>query len=200
LPLVLGDITDDKESDTGKRMSEQTYQHPIDLLHHIEQQSIAAAKGLPQRIDVKEAWSGIGFRIGEFNLVAPLNQVTEILHYPKLTVVPGTQPWVKGVANVRGTLLPVMDLNGFLGKKVSAITPRVRILVVRHEDITVGLVVDEVLGLKHFSDEERITAVSKFDEAMRSYVKGAFRQNNMETMVFNMEALVVHPDFFQVAV
>ena len=157
-------------------------------------------QGLPQRLDIKEAWSGIGFRIGDFNLVAPLNQVTEILHYPKLTIVPGTKPWVKGVADIRGTLLPVMDLNGYLGKKGSAIGTRTRILVIRYEDITVGLVVDEVLGLKHFSDEEKVTAVTKFDESLRNYVKGAFRQKNIETLIFNMQALANHPNFFQVAV
>jgi twitching motility protein PilI len=181
-------------------MSGNVYQHPIELLYAIEQQGKEAAKGLPQRVDVKEAWSGIGFRIGGFNMVAPLNQVTEILHYPKLTLIPGTKSWVKGVANIRGTLLPVMDLNGYLGKKMSPITPRTRVLVIKHEDITVGLVVDDVLGLRHFSDEEKITAVTKFDESLRSYVKGAFRQKDAESLVFNMQALAIHPEFFQVAV
>lgn len=174
--------------------------HPIKLLFEIEQQGKTTAKGLPQRVDIKEAWSGIGFRIGDFNLVAPLNQVTEILHYPKLTIVPGTKSWIKGTANIRGTLLGVMDLNAYLGQKVTAITQKTRVLVIKYEDITVGLVVDEVLGLKHFSDEEKITAVTKFDESLRSYVKGAFRQKNIESLIFSMQALVNHPNFFQVAV
>jgi len=114
--------------------------------------------------------------------------------------VPGTKPWVKGVANVRGTLLPVMDLNGYLGKKVATIVQKTRILVVKYEDMTVGIVVDEVLGLKHFSDDDKVTAVKKFDDSMRSYIQGAFRQNEVETLVFNMHALAIHPEFFQVAV
>ena len=181
-------------------MSDFGHKHPIQLLFDIEQQGKAAAKGLPQQVDIQETWSGIGFRIGDINLVAPLDQVNEILHYPNLTIVPGTKPWVKSVANVRGTLLPVMDLNGYLGKKVATIVQKTRILVVKYEDMTVGIVVDEVLGLKHFSDDDKVTAVKKFDDSMRSYIQGAFRQNEVETLVFNMHALAIHPEFFQVAV
>ena len=181
-------------------MSDYSNKHPIQLLYDIEQQGKAAAKGLPQQVDVKESWSGIGFRIADMNLAAPLDQVSEILHYPNLTLVPGTKPWVKGVANVRGTLLPVMDLNGYLGKKASAINSKTRVLVIKYEDMTVGIIVDEVLGLKHFSDEDKITAVKKFDESLRNYIRGAFQQKEVETLVFDMHALAIHPQFFQVAV
>ena len=181
-------------------MQGTVHKHPIQVLYEIEQLGKTLAKGLPQRVDVKEAWSGIGFRIADFNLVAPLDQVNEILHYPKLTGVPGTHHWVRGVANIRGTLLPIMDLPGFLGKKISNLTPRSRVLVIKYEDLSAGLVVDEVLGLKHFNEEDKVTAVSRFDESLRNYIRGAFRHNGVETLVFNMHALADHPDFFQVAV
>lgn len=181
-------------------MSEFRHKHPIQLLFDIEQQSKARAKGLPQQVDIQESWSGIGFRIAGVNLVAPLDQVNEILHYPNLTLVPGAKLWVKGIANIRGTLLPVMDLNGYLGKKLSQVGQKTRILVIKYEDMAVGIVVDEVLGLKHFRDEERVTSVKKFDDALLSYIQGAFRQNEVETLVFNLHALALHPHFYQVAV
>ena len=60
--------------------------------------------------------------------------------------------------------------------------------------------VDEVFGLKHFYDEDKITAVSRFDESLRDYIRGAFKQNDVETLVFSMHALAEDPQFFQVAV
>lgn len=181
-------------------MSKTTRKHPIQLLHEIELQCKTTAKGLPQRIDRKEAWTGIGFRIGDINLVAPLKQVNEILHFPRLTQVPGTQRWVKGVANIRGTLLPIVDLQGFLHDKPLAQNNRSRVLVVKRDDLSVGLVVSEVMGLKHFQDEEKVTAVTRFDEALRNYVHGAFKQNGEEILVFSMYALAENPHFFQVAI
>ena len=60
------------------------YTSPVQLLYDISQKCKEVAKGLPKRIDISRDWSGIAFRIGEFNLVAPLHQVNEILHYPNL--------------------------------------------------------------------------------------------------------------------
>lgn len=181
-------------------MVKSAQKHPIQLLYEIEQQCKKTAKGLPQRVDVKESWTGIGFRIGNLSLVAPLKQVNEILHYPRLTAVPGTQRWVKGVANIRGTLLPIVDLQGFLHDKPLSQSLKTRVLVVKRDEFSVGLVVSEVLGLKHFQEHEKVTSVSRFDEALRGYVHGAFKQNGEEMLVFSMYALADNPHFFQVAV
>lgn len=181
-------------------MAKSAQKHPLQLLREIEQQCKTTAKGLPQRVDIKETWTGIGFRIAGLSLVAPLKQVNEILHYPRLTTVPGTQHWVKGVANIRGTLLPIIDLQGFLHDKPIANTGRTRVLVVKRDELSVGLIVSEVLGLKHFQDQEKITSVTRFDEKLRRYVHGAFKQNGEEFLVFSMYALAENPYFFQVAV
>jgi len=175
--------------------------HPVQLLYDIGQKCREVAKGLPKRIDISKNWSGIGFRVGEYNLVAPLGQVSEILHSPNFTVVPGAQSWVCGVANVRGVLLPIMDLRGYLGTPApSTASIKSRVIMIKNEELITGLLVDEVLGLKHFREEEKISAVTKFDDSLRKFIRGAFRQNGKETMVFSMEALALDPDFYQVAV
>ena len=175
--------------------------HPIQLLYDIEQRSIRIAKGLPQREAIKELWSGIAFRIGEFQFVAPLEQVNEILHYPSLTTFPGTKSWVKGIANIRGSLVPVMDLSAYLGKKHIGVNNQSRILVIQRDTITVGLLIDEVQGLKHFDESEKTTSVTRFDEVLKDYVQGAFRQQvDDEYLVFNLDALAYHPEFYKVAV
>ncbi len=177
------------------------HKHPLALLREIEQRSLRNTRGLPQRAETRALWHGIGFRIGDITLVAPLTQVNEILHYPKLTLVPGTLSWVKGLANIRGTLLPVMDLRGYLGQ--SAVTPDAhsRIMVIQQENLSAGLLVDEVLGLKHFDpQQEAITRVKKLNEAVKPYIQGAFLQSDQTWYVFNMATLAEDPQFLQVAV
>ena len=174
--------------------------HPLALLQDIEQRSLQNTHGLPQRAETRALWHGIGFRIGDITLVAPLMQVNEILHYPKLTLVPGTLGWVKGLANIRGTLLPVMDLRGYLGQSAISHDAHSRIMVVQQENLSVGLLVDEVLGLKHFDPQEAVTRVKKLNEAVKPYIQGAFFQSNQTWYVFNMTTLAEHPQFLQVAV
>lgn len=182
-------------------IAEATHQHPIALLFELGERAKEVAKGLPQKLDVANVWSGIGFRIGKINLVSPLDQVNEILHCPKLTLVPGTQKWVKGIANVRGTLMPILDLNGYLGIESSAPTlSQSRVLVIKEDENLVGLMVDEVLGIRHFRDEDKVTSVARFEESLNAYVRGAFRRHGQETLVFNMQALANHPDFYHVVV
>lgn len=182
-------------------IAEATHQHPIMLLFELGERAKEVAKGLPQKVDIADVWSGIAFRIGKIHLVSPLDQVNEILHCPKLTLVPGTQKWVKGVANVRGTLMPIMDLNGYLG--IESTTPTLsqsRVLVIKEDENLIGLMVDEILGIRHFRDEDKVTSVARFDESLRIYVHGAFRRHGQETLVFDMQALANHPDFYNVVV
>ena len=61
---------------------------PYELLREIERRSQTKALGLPQQIEVRRTWSGIGFRVGVAKLVAPMREVGEILEYPDLTHVP----------------------------------------------------------------------------------------------------------------
>jgi twitching motility protein PilI len=175
-------------------------QHPFKLLQELEALSIKSAKGLPQEVELKALWNGVGFRIGDIYMTAPLDQVHEILYYPNMTMVPGTLPWVKGLANIRGSLLPVMDLQRFLGQPAIHLRQHSRIMVISQGELTAGLLVDEVMGLKHFEPEERVSRIKKLEPAVKAYVRGAFRQGDITWHLFDMSVLAVDPDFYKVAV
>ncbi len=173
---------------------------PYALIKEIEARSRTRAIGLPQQVEVRRTWSGIGFRVGELLLVSSLGDVGEILIYPSLTKLPHAKRWVKGVANNRGSLLPVLDLRGFIEGIATEISKRSRVLLVEHENISVGLLVDEAMGLRHFFDEERVGGLSSLPEAYREYVVGGYKQGNTQWAVFNMERLIEHRRFMEVAV
>lgn len=174
--------------------------HPIELLRELERRSRQTACGLPQQLKHKVVWSGIGFRIGGTYMITPLTQVNEILHYPKLALVPGTLPWVKGLANIRGTLLPVMDLQDYLGQPPAELGSQSRVIIIQQGELTAGLLVDEVLGLHHFEPEEQVTRIRKLDPAVKAYIRGAFHQGERTWHLFDMNILVEDPQFHKVAI
>jgi twitching motility protein PilI len=174
--------------------------HPFELLQSLEEQSKATAKGLPQQTETRTMWSGIGFRLGNIEMVAPLTQVNEILHFPNLTLVPGTLPWIKGLANIRGTLLPIVDLQSYLGQPPIQIRQQSRIMIIHQGELDVGLLVDEVVGLRHFDPEDRVTRIRKMDAAIKSHIRGAFQQNEKIWHLFDMTTLIDDPQFYKVAV
>jgi twitching motility protein PilI len=174
--------------------------HPIELLRELERRSKQTACGLPRQSEHKAVWSGIGFRIGNTYMITPLTQVNEILHYPKLTLVPGTLPWVKGLANIRGTLLPVMDLQDYLEQPPIELDSQSRIMIIQQGELTVGLLVNEVFGLRHFEPEEQVTRIKKLDPIVKTYIRGAFHQGERTWHLFDISMLVEDPQFYKVAI
>ena len=175
-------------------------QQPFVLLREIELRSREKALGLPQKVEVRQTWSGIGFRVNGTNLISGLEEVNAILELPPMTKVPGALPWVKGVANIRGTLLPILDLKGFIDGEVAPSGRRTRIIVISEGELSAGLVVDEVVGMRHFFDEEFSSEIPDVPEEMKSYLAGAYRQSGNSWAVFSMRQLAESHRFIQVAV
>ena len=82
----------------------------------MERRCRAAAAGRSARVADVSEWVGVGFRMSRVLLVSSRDQVREVFNYPDaITRIPGARRWLRGLANVRGTLLPIIDLQQFLG-------------------------------------------------------------------------------------
>lgn len=173
---------------------------PVAILREIEESCRTCSVELPDQVQTENEWSGIAFRIGANNLVTPLGDVVEILDVPELSVVPLTQPWVRGLANLRGRLLPVIDLNGYLNGSLTRLTGKSRVLVIDYNGVYSGLVVDEVLGLRHFREDERATDDSYVDAYLQPYCSQGYRRGEQTWVIFSMYALADNPQFLQAAV
>ncbi len=171
----------------------------FEFLQSIEQRSFASASNASRDEDLSRFWTGVGFRVSGIDYVVRLNEVAEIISIPRYTKVPGAKGWVKGLANIRGTLLPIMDLHGFLGRKVPGALRRQRLLVVNHDGIHCGVVVDEVLGLNHYEDEDWVKDIPVDDDVMLPFLKGGFYSGEKLWTVFSLKALAETPSFRQVA-
>ena len=172
---------------------------PQEYLYEIEQRCLRYARPLPQQADVKVTWDGVGFRIGGIHLVTGMEEVKEILQYPLLTKVPGAKSWVLGISNVRGNLLPILDLFGFLSGESSQLSRNSRVLVLQHMGISAGLLVDEVFGMKHFPEEERVHDNPVFGSRIDRFIKETYKQGGELWWVFDLHALVENPEFMRVA-
>lgn len=171
---------------------------PFQTLSDIDQRCRALAAGLPSQQAAVQTWSGIGFRMGERFFVAPMGEVGEVLHEPRHTLLPGVKDWVKGVANVRGRLLPVMDLCGFFGGELSPLRKLRRVLVVDHQEVFAGLTVDEVFGMQHFPVDTFSEQVAPLEASITPFIHGVFLREQ-PWLVFSPHALAQHQAFLDVA-
>lgn len=169
------------------------------LLEDIDLRSRTKALGLPQQIEVRRTWSGVGFRLGDVHLLSKLEEVDEILISPEMTRVPSALSWVKGIANIRGMLLPIMDLSDFIDGDAIQAGRKTRVILIKKGELVSGLMVDEVFGMRHFFEEERTENVPESSEKLKKYLQGAFRKGDMHWGIFDMDNLAEDPGFLQVA-
>lgn len=172
---------------------------PYALLRDIENRSRTKALGIPQQEDIRKTWTGVGFRLGENYLLSTLEEVDEVLVSPEMTHVPNALFWVKGIANVRGMLLPIMDLQGFIEGNAIEIGRKTRVLLIKKGELISGLMVDEVFGMRHFFEEERVADVPDISENLNKYINGAFQQADKHWGIFDMDQLAEDPEFINVA-
>ncbi len=173
--------------------------HPFALLNDIASRSLTNASDLPQQVEVVAYWRGVGFLMGGQEFVADMGQVVEILQPPRVTTVPGVKSWVLGVANVRGRLVPIMDLAGMLGMTSRANWRSRRVLVVEEGDFLTGLLVDAVLGMQQFQIDT-MDEIPKSQDALSNFVDHGFLKSSKRWSIFKFDELVNSPEFLQIAV
>jgi len=117
-----------------------------------------------------QEWSGVTFALGESRLACNIDRIHEILPIPASTPVPGAKPWIIGLANVRGSLLTVVDLVWFLTGVRSPMTQRSRLLATYLNKAPIGLIIDEVFGQRHFLDSDAVIAQLAEDSSLHKVV------------------------------
>lgn len=182
-------------------MASEVVQSPFDLLSAIDQKSRSNAAGLPSLEEAKEEWTGVLFRLRDTELLAPMTEIAEIVSVPDVAGVPGVKPWILGISNMRGNLLPVIDLQGFLFGKNSDADPKLRrLLVVNHQGVFAGLLVDAVIGMKHFWQDDRAVELPALDEVFNPYVSTSYSSLGEHYGVFGFWRLSESAAFMDVAI
>lgn len=170
---------------------------PFDLLQALDRRCRKNSAGLPMATEEENVWMGIGFSLEGVNLVARMDDVSEILAPPETIRVPGVRQWIRGLANVRGTLMPVIDLKRFLMGRGVASAKDSRVLIINKSGLDAALLVDQVHGMRRFKEDEMQQEAEVELAQLKEYLSGCFESNDQQWNVFSMEKLVADEKFLQ---
>jgi twitching motility protein PilI len=173
---------------------------PFELLAELERRGRSVSAQHSQETGTGREWVGVALRMaGDLYLVAR-EETREVLGVPAGTTrVPGAKLWVKGLANVRGQLLPIIDLRQFLGSGVTPVSRNTRILVANHREIPAGLLVDEVLGFRRFAESEFSGDAPPTVARCERYLAGAFRRGHEQWPVLSLRTILESQAFSEAA-
>jgi len=162
---------------------------PFNLLLDLERRTLKDLTGLPALDLIEEEWVGVGFRIGDSKLIASMSEVKEILDMPECTVVPGVKSWIVGVANVRGSLLPIVDMKTYLLGEDIRQRQRGRVIVIDYKGFNTGLIVEEIYGMRHFRESDATGDIPEMHNDISPYVGKAFKQDEEYWPVFDFNEM-----------
>lgn len=172
---------------------------PFEYLAELSSNILKRNPQLPFEEEIKQTWSGIGFNLLGHRMVAPLGEIVEMIPPPSTTKLPSVQPWIIGLANVRGRLLPLFDLEAFLGGKLSNNRNKHRVLILEMGELYAGLVVSEAYGMQHFPVDLTAGEVPQAIAHIEDYTLGAYEGSGYTWSVFSPYRLVSDPKFFNAA-
>jgi len=132
----------------------------------------------------------LSFRIGNEQYGIEIKHVTEIVGIQKITEVPDMPEYVKGVINLRGSVIPVVDIRLRFRMKAIEYDDRTCVIVVNVEDSPIGLVVDAVREVISISGEQISPAPSVAKGDISRYIKGIGRFENDVIILLAMDKLL----------
>jgi twitching motility protein PilI len=169
---------------------------PFQLLLAIEQRArdaVARRQGVNDAVD---EWIGVAFRLGSERFLTARADVREVLPAPEqLTRVPGAKPWLRGIANVRGQLLTIVDLKAFLGAGPMHADRKARMLMLASREVPTAVIVDEVLGFRRFAAADFNEAAAVTEIRCEHYLAGTFRREGEVWPLFDLQRLLKDPSF-----
>jgi purine-binding chemotaxis protein CheW len=124
----------------------------------------------------------------------PIEQVREVIRVGEITRVPQARLHVRGVTNLRGRVLAVVEIRTRMGLPAAEITPRSRVVVVGVHDRILGILVDGVSQVVKVPAETVAPAPEEVLSPGTDYITGVARWNSRLIMLLDLEKVLLLPD------
>lgn len=130
------------------------------------------------------------FRLARESYALETRHVGEVLDFNDLTPLPCTPPFVRGIINVRGRILPVLDIKKFFDLPDEGITDLHRIILVRGNDIELGLLADIIVGVRTIPVDSLQVSLPTLTGIRADYLKGVTAER---LVVLDLDRILADP-------
>jgi purine-binding chemotaxis protein CheW len=132
----------------------------------------------------------VGFRIGRETFGLPISMVREIVRVPEITTVPNAPDYIEGVINLRGRIIPVVDLRKRFGVKSVEPNKKNRIVVVELGTRAIGLIVNSASEVLRIPPSEIEEPHSVFQEGELDFITGVGKLNGRLVILLDLERIL----------
>jgi purine-binding chemotaxis protein CheW len=132
----------------------------------------------------------VGFRIGRETFGLPISTVREIIRVPEITAVPDAPDYVEGVINLRGRIIPVVDLRKRFGETRLETDKKNRVVVVELERRAIGLIVNSASEVLRIPPAEIEHPSNVFPEGELNFITGVGKLNGRLVILLDLTRML----------
>ena len=132
----------------------------------------------------------IAFRLHEQEFCVKTTTIREIRGWAPVTPMPHTPPYVLGLINLRGAVIPVIDMACRLGMKMTEPSERAAIIVTDIAGKLVGLLVEQVSDMMTIKSEDLQPAPEIIPEAQRAFCRGIVALEKSMVCFLNLDTVI----------
>jgi len=132
----------------------------------------------------------VGFILDEQEYAIPIEKIQEIVLYNGVTRLPQVPAFVEGVTNLRGNIIPILNLRVILGMQNREINPDTRVVVVHVQKKTIGLIVDSVTQVKKVDPQVIQSPESAIALGASNHIAGLTKENDHLLILLDIEKMM----------
>ncbi len=140
------------------------------------------------------------FKSGNEYFGLKIQYVNEIIQIQAITAVPETEEYIKGLINLRGKIIPVIDVRLRFGQEAFAYNDRTCIIVIQYNDMMVGLIVEKIADVVEIKDSDILPppTISRSDQGNRKYIYGIGKIGDTVKLLLDPDKLLRDVDLSSV--
>jgi len=130
------------------------------------------------------------FSLGEEDYGMEIRYVTEVIGLQPITQIPELPEHVRGIINLRGKIIPVMDVKLRFKKELKKYHHRTCVIVVDIKDISIGLIVDSISEVMTIPEQDIVPPPIVNKDLQNRYIKGIGKIGNNVKLILDCEKLI----------
>lgn len=138
------------------------------------------------------------FLIGSETYAIEISYVTEIIGIQPITEVPEVPEYIRGIINLRGKIIPVMDVRLRFKKPFMGYAERTCVIVINVNEISIGLIVDSVAEVISIPDSD-IVAPPEVGKGSSKFIKGIGKTGKDVILIMDCSMLLTEYDIEEIA-
>jgi purine-binding chemotaxis protein CheW len=141
--------------------------------------------------DSKEMIQLVTFNMGSEEFGVDILNVQEIIRLPEITRVPNSFDFVKGVVNLRGKIIPIIELRKRLSMKAIDNNESTRIIIIEFNDLTIGLIVDKVNEVADINKNITEPPPPMVGEIESDYIASVAKQSDRLIILLDLSTIFI---------